>query len=243
MKRVVYLKNVNFSYRVFKNQKSSLRDLTKEVLSGSAKLTTYHALTNISLDVFSGEVLGVIGHNGAGKSTLLKIIARVLPPTSGEISIHGSIAPLIELGAGFHPEMSGNENVILYSAFLGRDSRVVKNRLLEISDWAGVTDHMDFPVKSFSSGMVARLAFATATDGNSDILLIDEILSVGDSDFQAKSKTRINSLISNGTTVVFVSHDLVLVQEICTRVIWLDHGQIKSIGKPAEVISAYEAGN
>ena len=187
MKRVVYLKNVNFSYRVFKNQKSSLRDLTKEVLSGSAKLTTYHALTNISLDVFSGEVLGVIGHNGAGKSTLLKIIARVLPPTSGEISIHGSIAPLIELGAGFHPEMSGNENVILYSAFLGRDSRVVKNRLLEISDWAGVTDHMDFPVKSFSSGMVARLAFATATDGNSDILLIDEILSVGDSDFQAKS--------------------------------------------------------
>jgi len=243
MKRVVYLKNVNFSYRVFKNQKSSLRDLTKEVLSGSAKLTTYHALTNISLDVFSGEVLGVIGHNGAGKSTLLKIIARVLPPTSGEISIHGSIAPLIELGAGFHPEMSGNENVILYSAFLGRDSRVVKNRLLEISDWAGVTDHMDFPIKSFSSGMVARLAFATATDGNSDILLIDEILSVGDSDFQAKSKTRINSLISNGTTVVFVSHDLVLVQEICTRVIWLDHGQIKSIGIPAEVISAYEAGN
>jgi ABC-type polysaccharide/polyol phosphate transport system ATPase subunit len=242
MNRVICLKNVNFSYRVFKNKKSSLRDLTKEVFSGSAKLTTYHALTDVTLNVFSGEVLGVIGHNGAGKSTLLKILARVLPPTSGEISIEGTIAPLIELGAGFHPEMSGDENVLLYSAFLGRDTRVVKNRLLEISDWAGVTDHMDFPIKSFSSGMVARLAFATATDGNSDILLIDEILSVGDSDFQTKSKTRIGSLISNGTTVVFVSHDLALVQEICTRVIWLDHGQIKSIGKPAEVIAAYEAG-
>ena len=240
MKKVVDLKNVSFSYRVFKNQKSSLRDLTKEVLNGSARLTTYNALSNVSLEIFSGEVLGIIGHNGAGKSTLLKILARVLPATDGEISIDGTIAPLIELGAGFHPEMSGEENVLLYSAFLGRDIRVVRDRLLEISEWAGVSDHMDFPVKSFSSGMVARLAFAAATDGNSDILLIDEILSVGDSEFQTKSKGRIRSLISDGTTVVFVSHDLALVQEICTRVIWMDHGQIRLIGNPVDVISAYE---
>ncbi len=241
MKKVVDLKNVNFSYRVFKTQKSSLRELTKEVLSGSARLTTYHALSDISLEIFSGEVLGIIGHNGAGKSTLLKILARVLPATNGEILIDGTIAPLIELGAGFHPEMSGEENVLLYSAFLGRDIRLVRDKLFEISEWAGVSDHMDFPIKSFSSGMVARLAFAAATDGNSDILLIDEILSVGDSEFQTKSKARIRSLISNGTTVVFVSHDLALVQEMCTRVIWIDHGRIKSIGNPADVISAYEA--
>jgi ABC-2 type transport system ATP-binding protein len=240
MKKVVDLKNVNFSYRVFKSKKSSLRDLTREVLNGSARLTTYHALSNVSLEIFSGEVLGIIGHNGAGKSTLLKILARVLPATDGEILIDGTIAPLIELGAGFHPDMSGAENVLLYSAFLGRDIRVVRDRLLEISEWAGVSDHIDFPIKSFSSGMVARLAFAAATDGNSDILLIDEILSVGDSEFQTKSKDRIRSLISDGTTVVFVSHDLALVQEICTRVVWIDHGQIKAIGKPADVISAYE---
>jgi ABC-type polysaccharide/polyol phosphate transport system ATPase subunit len=241
MKKVVDLRNVNFSYRVFKNQKSSLRDLTKEVLSGSAKLTTYHALTDISLEIFSGEVLGIIGHNGAGKSTLLKILARVLPATDGEVLIDGTIAPLIELGAGFHPEMSGDENVLLYSAFLGRDVRMVRNRLRNISDWAGVSDHMDFPIKSFSSGMVARLAFAAATDGSSDILLIDEILSVGDSEFQTKSKDRINALISQGATVVFVSHDLNLVREICTRVVWLDHGRVKLIGNPEAIISAYEA--
>lgn len=240
MKKVINLKNVNFHYRVFKNKKSSLRELANEILHGRAKLTTYHALTDISLEVYSGEVLGVIGHNGAGKSTLLKILARVLPVAGGEVSISGTIAPLIELGAGFHPEMSGEENVLLYSAFLGRDLRLVRDRLFEISDWAGVSDHMDFPIKSFSSGMVARLAFAAATDGKSDILLIDEILSVGDNEFQAKSKERIRKLIAEGTTVVFVSHDLTLVKEICTRVMWIEEGRIRLIGTPIDVISAYE---
>lgn len=241
MKKVIELRNVSFSYKVFRNHKSSLRELTKDMLTRKAKLTIYKALSDISFDVFSGEVIGIIGHNGAGKSTLLKIIARVLPATQGRVVIDGTVAPLIELGAGFHPEMTAEENVLLYSAFLGRDVKHVRQRLNEIASWAGVSDHMDFPIKSFSSGMVARLAFAAATDEKSDILLIDEILSVGDSEFQVKSKEKIETLISNGTTVIFVSHDLPLVQEICSKVVWVEHGLIKLVGDPAEVITAYEA--
>lgn len=241
MKKVIKLRNVSFSYKVFRNHKSSLRELTREMLTGKAKLATYKALSDISFDVFSGEIIGIIGHNGAGKSTLLKILARVLPATQGQVVIDGTVAPLIELGAGFHPEMTAEENVLLYSAFLGRDVKQVRQRLSEIASWAGVSDHMDFPIKSFSSGMVARVAFAAATDEKSDILLIDEILSVGDSEFQVKSKERIETLISHGTTVIFVSHDLPLVQEICSKVVWLEHGLIKLIGDPAEVIAAYEA--
>jgi len=240
MTKVIKLKQVSFSYRVFKNHKSSLRVLFKEILGGNAKLTTFNALTDINLEIRQGEVLGVIGHNGAGKSTLLKIIAGVLPPSSGEIDVSGSVAPLIELGAGFHPEMSGNENVILYSAFLGRNTKDVKSRLDEIATWAGVLDHMDFPIRSFSSGMIARLAFATATDAKSDILLIDEILSVGDSEFQIQSKKRIQELITAGTTVIFVSHDINLVREICTRVAWLDHGCLRLVGDTASVLELYE---
>jgi len=240
MTNIIELKQVNFSYRVFKNHKSSIRLLLKEILGGNAKLTTFNALTNIDLEIHSGEVLGIIGHNGAGKSTLLKMLAGVFPPSSGDIQVSGSVAPLIELGAGFHPEMSGNENVVLYSAFLGRNVREVKSRLGEIASWAGVLDHMDFPIRSFSSGMIARLAFATATDTKCDILLIDEILSVGDSEFQIKSKNRIQDLILSGTTVIFVSHDLSLVREICSRVAWLDHGRLKMVGEAASVLDLYE---
>lgn len=240
MTKVIKLEELSFSYRVFKNHKSSLRLLFKEILGGNAKLTTFNALTEINLEISSGEVLGVIGHNGAGKSTLLKVIAGVLPPSSGEIEVFGTVAPLIELGAGFHPEMSGNENVILYSAFLGRNIKDVKARLNEIATWAGVLDHMDFPIRSFSSGMIARLAFATATDSKSDILLIDEILSVGDPEFQVQSKQRIQELISGGTTVIFVSHDLNLVREICTRVVWLDHGRLRMVGETSAILNVYE---
>jgi ABC-type polysaccharide/polyol phosphate transport system ATPase subunit len=240
MNTVVSMKDVSFQYRVFKNNTSSLRVLFKEIVRGNAKLTTFDALCNIDLEINKGEVFGIVGHNGAGKSTLLKILARVLPPSSGDINITGSIAPMIELGAGFHPEMSGNENVILYSALLGRDTTEAKSRLQEITRWAGLEDHMDFPVKSFSSGMIARLAFATATDSISDILLIDEILSVGDSEFQLQSKKRIQDLIAVGSTVVFVSHDLPLVREICSRVAWLDHGTIRMVGNTSIVLDAYE---
>jgi ABC-2 type transport system ATP-binding protein len=240
VKPVIQLNKICFSYRVFKNHRTSLKNFVKEIFKGNAKLSTYIAISDISLSVFPGEVIGVIGKNGAGKSTLLKMLARVLPPSSGSLKIEGSVAPLIELGAGFHPEMSGRENVLLYSALLGRDVKEVKARIDTIAEWAGVLDHLDFPIRSFSSGMVARLAFATATDEGSDILLIDEILSVGDAEFQGKSKSRIQSLIQNGTTVIFVSHDLTMVKELCEKVLWIENGTVRMFGPTEPVLVNYE---
>jgi ABC-type polysaccharide/polyol phosphate transport system ATPase subunit len=200
----------------------------------------YQALKDVSFTVDSGEVIAIIGKNGAGKSTLLKILARVLPPTSGTAKISGSIAPMIELGAGFHPEMSGEENVLLYSTLMGRDVNKTKTRTQSIGEWAGVTDHMDFPLRTFSSGMVARLAFATATDESTDVLLIDEVLSVGDADFQKKSSARMTELIEKGAAVVLVSHDMTAVRKLAQKAIWLENGVVKMSGPTEQVVSAYE---
>jgi ABC-type polysaccharide/polyol phosphate transport system ATPase subunit len=186
-------------------------------------------------------VVAILGRNGAGKSTLLKVLAGVLPPTKGSSKVDGKIAPMIELGAGFHPEMTGAENVLFYSALMGRDTKSVKERTPAIGEWAGVSDHMDFPLRTFSSGMVARLAFSTATDEQADVLLVDEVLSVGDADFQAKSKTRMHELITSGAAVVLVSHDMRAVLELATKAVWLESGHVKMIGNPSEVVAAYEA--
>jgi ABC-type polysaccharide/polyol phosphate transport system ATPase subunit len=148
---------------------------------------------------------------------------------------------MIELGAGFHPEMTGAENVLFYSALMGRDIQHVRERTHEIGEWAGVSDHMDFPLRTFSSGMVARLAFATATDEQAEVLLVDEVLSVGDSDFQSKSRARMNKLILSGAAVVLVSHDMNAVRTLATRAVWLEDGHVKMIGNPEEVVAAYEA--
>jgi ABC-2 type transport system ATP-binding protein len=200
----------------------------------------YVALKDVSFTVNSGEVIAVIGKNGAGKSTLLKILAQVLPPTSGKAKVSGSIAPMIELGAGFHPEMTGAENVLFYSTLMGRDMHRTKSRTAEIGEWAGVTDHMDFPLRTFSSGMVARLAFATATDETADVLLIDEVLSVGDADFQAKSSQRMTELINKGAAVVLVSHDMTAVRKLAQKAIWLENGVVKMSGPTEQVVAAYE---
>jgi ABC-type polysaccharide/polyol phosphate transport system ATPase subunit len=198
------------------------------------------ALKDVSFTVDSGEVLAIIGKNGAGKSTLLKILARVLPPTTGTAKVSGSIAPMIELGAGFHPEMSGAENVLLYSTLMGRDMSKTKSRIEAIGEWAGVSDHMDFPLRAFSSGMVARLAFATASDETSDVLLIDEVLSVGDADFRAKSSARLDELIQHGSAVVLVSHDMSTVKKLATKAVWLENGVVKMSGPAEQVVAAYE---
>ena len=198
------------------------------------------AVNQVTLKLEEGECLGIIGRNGAGKSTLLKVLARVLPPTAGSVVVHGKIAPMIELGAGFHPELTGAENVIFYSALLGRDIKQTKADLFEIGEWAGVTDHMNFPLRAFSSGMVARLAFATATSETSEVLLVDEILSVGDANFQEKSRNRMHEMINNGAAVVLVSHDMNAIRNLATRAIWLENGKIKMSGNPEQVVSAYE---
>ena len=197
-------------------------------------------LKGISVNIKQGEIYGLIGHSGAGKSTLLKLLAQVVPPTQGGLKINGTVAPMIELGAGFNPELTGRENIIFYSAQLGRDIKKVKQRVGVIADWAGVSDHLDYQLRTFSSGMIARLAFATATDEVPDLLLIDEVLSVGDGEFAQKSKTRMQEIIKSGTTVVLVSHDLTTVAELADRVIWLKKGEVVMTGKPSEVITAYQ---
>jgi ABC-2 type transport system ATP-binding protein len=232
--------NVSLTYRVLKNKTGSLKELFRDILHRKVRIQNYVALKDVSFTVDSGEVVALIGKNGAGKSTLLKILAQVLPPTTGKVKVDGSIAPMIELGAGFHPEMTGAENVLFYSTLMGRDINRTKSRTQAIGEWAGVTDHMDFPLRSFSSGMVARLAFATATDEMAEVLLIDEVLSVGDADFQSKSRARMEELISHGSAVILVSHDMSAVRKLAQKAIWLENGVVKMSGPTEQVVSAYE---
>jgi ABC-type polysaccharide/polyol phosphate transport system ATPase subunit len=238
---VIKLENVGFTYRVLLNRTGSLKELFKEAVRGRVRMIDYVALSGVSFELNAGEVVAIIGNNGAGKSTLLKILAGVLPPTEGKSVVNGNIAPMIELGAGFHPEMTGAENVLFYSVLMGRKSKSAKERIGAIGEWAGVSDHMDFPLRTFSSGMVARLAFATATDDKADVLLVDEILSVGDAEFQKKSRARMDQLIASGAAVVLVSHDLKAVRELSTRTIWLEAGHVKMFGETKAVVDAYEA--
>ena len=238
---VIEVKNVNVTYRVLMNKSSSLKELFRDAIKGKARIIEYVALKDVSFTVDKGEVVAILGRNGAGKSTLLKVLAGVLPPTKGTSIVNGKIAPMIELGAGFHPEMTGTENVLFYSVLMGRNVKSVKERTPAIGEWAGVTDHMGFPLRTFSSGMVARLAFSTATDEQTEVLLVDEVLSVGDSDFQMKSKTRMEQLITSGAAVVLVSHDMSAVRALADRAIWLENGNVKMIGKASDVVDAYEA--
>ena len=237
---VIELTHVGLTYRVLKNKTSSLKELFRDILHRKVRIQNYVALKDVSFTVDSGEVVAIIGKNGAGKSTLLKILAQVLPPTTGKVRVTGSIAPMIELGAGFHPEMTGAENVLFYSTLMGRDINRTKSRIAAIGEWAGVTDHMDFPIRSFSSGMVARLAFSTATDEMAEVLLIDEVLSVGDADFQSKSRTRMEELISHGSAVILVSHDMSAVRRLAQKAIWLENGVVKMSGPTEQVVAAYE---
>ena len=238
---VIEVTNVSLTYRVLMNRTGSLKELFRDAIKGRTRVIDYVALNDVSFTVDAGEVVAILGRNGAGKSTLLKILAGVLPATKGSSKVNGKIAPMIELGAGFHPEMTGAENVLFYSALMGRDIKSVKQRTPAIGEWAGVSDHMGFPLRTFSSGMVARLAFSTATDEQTEVLLVDEVLSVGDADFQEKSKARMEQLIKSGAAVVLVSHDMVAVRTLADRAIWLENGHVKMIGKASDVVDAYEA--
>ena len=238
---VIEAKNISFAYRVLNKQHSSLKTLFRDFLHGRVAIEDYVAIKDLSFEIKKGETVAIIGKNGAGKSTLLKILARVIEPTTGSISITGQVAPMIALGAGFNTELTGRENILFYSSLLDRDINKVKPRIDEIIAWAGVADHLDFQLRTYSTGMVARLAFSVATDEIPDILLIDEILSVGDGDFKIKSKQRLLEIVNSGCTAIIVSHDLATVAELAQKVIWIEKGEIKMVGLPTEVIAAYQA--
>jgi ABC-type polysaccharide/polyol phosphate transport system ATPase subunit len=200
----------------------------------------FWALRDVSLEVGHGETLGVIGHNGAGKSTLLKLLSRITAPSEGEIRIRGRLSALIELGSGFHPELTGRENLFLSGAILGMRRREIAAKLESIVDFAGVAEFIDVPVKWYSSGMYVRLGFAMAAHLDPDILLVDEVLSVGDASFQGRCFNRIAELKRAGTTIVLISHDLGSVERLSDRAVLLDHGHLVTIGRPADVISEYQ---
>lgn len=199
----------------------------------------FWALSDISFEVEKGEVIGLIGSNGAGKSTMLKVVSGVMKPTKGHVTVNGVISPMIELGAGFDPELTARENIFLNGAILGYSKKFLEEKFDEIIEFSELKDFLDVPVKNFSSGMTAKLAFSIATIVDPEILIVDEILSVGDIKFQEKSKNKMLEMIKGGTTVLYVSHSLDSIKQLCDRVVWIEHGKMIKIGKTKEICDEY----
>ena len=203
------------------------------------KKSEFWALRHITFHVYPGDVVGLIGLNGAGKSTLLKVVSGVMKPTEGTIEVNGDISPMIELGAGFDQDLTARENIYLNGAILGYSKKFIDKKFEEIVEFSELKDFLDVPVKNFSSGMVAKLAFSISTIVNPEILIVDEILSVGDIKFQKKSKNKMMSLIKGGTTVLFVSHSIDTIKEICNKVVWLENGKIVDMGDTKKICDEY----
>jgi lipopolysaccharide transport system ATP-binding protein len=236
----VQLKDVSVRYRVPQERIPSIKEYVVRWLRGQVRYKGFWALQETSLVIQKGEVFGIIGPNGAGKSTLLKVIARVLRPTKGSVLVRGMISPLLELGAGFDYELTGRENIYLNSAILGFSKEDIDRRVDRIIDFAGLHGFIDAPLRTYSTGMVARLGFSVATDVRPEILIVDEILSVGDAEFQARSFERIQNFQAEGATILLVSHNLDKVEEMCSRVIWLESGKIVALDSPAVVVEQYK---
>jgi ABC-type polysaccharide/polyol phosphate transport system ATPase subunit len=238
-KVVVDVKDVSMEFNLNQEKTDNLKEYVIKAIKKELRFQSFWALKNISLQIHKGEKVGFVGLNGAGKSTLLKIIAQVMKPTKGSVKVHGNMAPLLALGAGFDYNYTGSENIFLNGALLGHSKSYMKKRYDEIVEFSEIGDFIDVPVKNYSSGMKARLAFSIATSVNPDILILDEVLSVGDASFQKKSKERMNELMQGDVSLLFVSHSIGQVREMCDRAIWLDHGNLMMDGDVDEVCDAY----
>jgi len=236
---IIQVNNVTMEFRIYNDRLNSLKEFFIKKITRKLKSQVFTALKDVSFSITKGEVFGVIGSNGAGKSTLLKLISGIMVPTMGNIKINGTIAPLLELGAGFDPDLTARENVFLNGAVLGYSKQYLFDRYNDIVEFSELQEFMDTPIRNFSSGMVMRLAFSIATLVDPDILIVDEILAVGDEHFQQKSFQRMKELINKGATVLLVSHSIRQIQELCTRVLWLERGKVQMIGETAEVCDAY----
>jgi ABC-type polysaccharide/polyol phosphate transport system ATPase subunit len=239
---VVRLENASVVYRIPHERIATFKEYAIRLIQGKVKYHSFYALRDVNLTVNRGEVFGLIGQNGAGKSTLMKVIARVLRPSQGRVVVRGRVAPLLEVGAGFHPELTGRENVFLNGAMLGFTRQEMEAKFKNIVDFAELWEFIDSPLRTYSTGMWARLGFSVATDEQPEILLVDEILSVGDEAFQRKSLARIQTYRDQGTTILLVSHNMLTIENMCQSVAWIDHGQVQMVGDPAEVIQAYRQG-
>lgn len=236
---VVVLQNVSVRYRSPDKPFWSFKEFAIRFVERKVNYSDFWALKEVSLEVMQGETFGIIGRNGAGKSTLLKLVSRVLAPTNGRIVTRGKVAPLLELGAGFHAELTGRENIFLNGALLGHTQNEIKAHVPEILEFAQIDGYIDAPVRTYSSGMVARLGFAVATSWIPDILILDETLAVGDEEFRTKCYERMENFRTENVTILLVSHDLTTIKKMCSHAVWLDQGKVKALGNVNNVIKAY----
>ena len=236
---MIEVSDVSMRFHMNTDRILSLKEFVMRSLQGKLEYLDFTALEHVSFDVKKGETLGLIGHNGAGKSTTLKLISGILKPTEGSIAVRGNVVPMLELGSGFDMDLTGRENIYLNGAIMGYSEEFLKNKFDEIVAFSELGQFIETPIRNYSSGMLARLAFSVASMVEPEILIVDEILSVGDADFQAKSRARMMELMGGGTTVLFVSHNLEQIREMCDRVLWLEHGQMKMIGRADEVCDCY----
>jgi ABC-type polysaccharide/polyol phosphate transport system ATPase subunit len=236
----ISVNDVSMKFRLPHEKVDSIKDFLVNKLKRKMQYKDFYALRSINFTIKKGERVGIIGHNGAGKSTLLKIISGVMKPTEGSVTVNGRIAPLLELGAGFDHELTGAENIYLNAAILGRSKKFIENIYDEIVDYSGLGDFIHVPVKNYSSGMRARLGFSIATKIDPDILIVDEILGVGDEQFRKKSTQTMIDLMNSGKTVILVSHSIQQIRRLTDRVIWLHKGEIKEIGETDKICSLYE---
>lgn len=239
MAAMIELDNVSMMFNLSTVRVDNIKEYVIRLLKKELFFKEFWALRNISFKIEKGDSLGVVGLNGSGKSTLLKVVAGILKPTTGKVIVRGSVAPLIELGAGFDADLSARENIFLNGAILGYSREYMEDKFDDIISFAELQDFIDVPIKNFSSGMTARLGFAIATMNIPDVLIVDEVLAVGDYKFQEKSFARMESIIRSGATVMFVSHSVEQVKKMCNKALWLDHGEVKMFGDANEVCEAY----
>lgn len=238
-KTIVRLQDISLKFNIDVNRATSLKEFCVRFLKRDLRRDEFWALKHISFEVKKGDVIGIIGHNGAGKSTLLKVISGIMKPTEGIVETNGNVVPMLELGSGFDMELTGRENIFLNGAILGYSDAFLKDKCQEIIDFSELGSFIEAPIRTYSSGMLARLAFSVACVVEPEILIVDEILSVGDADFQEKSRNRMMELMTGGTTVFFVSHDLDQIKEMCNKVLWLEHGEMQAFGEMEEICARY----
>ena len=239
---MIEVDNVTMRFHMNTERIRSIKEYVTKAIRGKVTYTDFTAVDGLSFTVNKGETLGIIGHNGAGKSTTLKLISGILKPSDGVVKVYGNVVPMLELGSGFDMELTGSENIYLNGAILGYSEEYLKEKFDEIIDFSELGQFIDAPLRTYSSGMLARLAFSVASIVDPEILIVDEILSVGDSDFQQKSHSRMLELMGGGTTVLFVSHSMEQIRLLCNKVLWIEHGRKIMIGATEEVCEAYEKG-
>lgn len=235
----IHLEDVSVSYRVPTERVATIKEYAIRKIQRKIKYNHFLALNNMNLTVHKGEIFGIIGRNGAGKSTLLKVISRVLIPTRGRVWIDGNVSPLLELGAGFHPELTGMENIFLNGTLLGHKRKDIQERIPRIIEFSEIGDFINAPIRTYSSGMVARLGFSIATAWDPDILILDEVLSVGDAAFAKKCQLRMKAIRETGCTVLLVTHSIEMIRSLCKQVMLLNHGQVMGIGPCKEICDQY----